>query len=1490
SYGAEDGLVNINWTPPAFSDGQESISGISFNNIPDGSRLLINGTFITAIGDTSVTLTAAQVQQLLNGATLQLKAPEDSDVDINLNSIVTVSQSDVDGTGIVTKDITGNLHLDIRAVVEPDANLQVISQEDGSVITSLSAINGSVIDLSTGANSQAQVTFQDLDPSSVETIKVMVISGLGSQFVVVGGIYDGVGNWIVPESGLDNLQIISKHGYNGTLNITIHTQVQDMGDNNEGDVSVLATRQTSLSLTFTGSGGGPGDPITEAGVISINDTVIIGQEDIPVTFGAQLAGMLTLTGGTPDDVYALIIEGPLPEGFSLTGSGVVYDFVHDRYIISATSDGMGGLTVGQVFLETPEDYSGTLPFDVNWVATNMESGDINQGAAPVSIPVDITPIVDIPPAVTLQVVQTEGLDADKQPVGSGNEVTYPNVAYEDGLITLDLNVISADNDGSEQISSVLVKVDPAVGVITDANGVPFAVDANGFVSIPVADIDSIKLKPVNDYSGPVHVIVQVGLVDSAVDSNGNTITDTDSYTKDLTFNILPINDPVTYTNANNFVFTGNEDVSGGVAFSGLSVHTNDSDGSEKIVSLVISGVPDGFLIGSAQNMGNGEWKVTVNNSNFDLSNIKLIPPDDFSGTVNLQVTAYTKEALAALPTVAGTQAFSVVVNPVSDVVDIIGAGAASNLSGIENGSISVALNIQARDDTDTYTGTSPNVSENVPETLLLTIKGVPNTAEIELPAGVDGSLVSKIFDTNTNTWTWVFTVNESQLTNIVFLPGDSNGAIELIVQAQAVDGNAVPGPVKEIIVDVDVTAVNDAPVNIIPASFNTSEDQPIVLNGIQISDIDAREINGAMTVTLEVAHGNLTLGTSPGVTLSGNGTGLVVVTGSIDAINALLASGVGYQGALNFNGQDSLKMTTNDNGNSGGPALTAETIVPISVVAVNDAPVNTIAPSYNAIEDQALVLTGIQVSDVDALETNGVMTVTLEVLHGNLNIGTNPQVSISGNNSSVLTLSGTLNAINSLLATGVSYQGDLNYNGQDSLKMTTNDGGNSGGAALSTESIALIEVAAVNDAPVNTVPVLPIDASEDQALILTNIQVNDVDAAESNGLITVTFDVQHGSLSLLGNPAGVSVTNNNSSNLILVGTQAAINSALASGLSYQADADFHGTDSLTMTTNDNGNSGGPSLIDIDVAQIVIAPRADTPELTLFSQSMVAALGALIPLQIAADVINPVPNEVSVKIDGLGNAVIVDNEGNALGNSLGNGSWELSSDQLSNVYLQNLEEGEHTIVVTAVSDVNDGQPQESVPQNINVNVVDATQNDLEGGGTNDHIIGSELNDVLIGIFGDDLLEGKGGDDILIGGEGNDVLIGGRGNDTLTGGEGSDVFKWEAEDHGTLGLPEVDIVTDFNPQEDKLDLSNLLQGEHNGNYENYLHFEYDANGNYTTISISTNGGFNGSETAPAEVLSKSDQLIVVNGVDFVGAAATQADIINNLVALQQIVADA
>ena len=141
---------------------------------------------------------------------------------------------------------------------------------------------------------------------------------------------------------------------------------------------------------------------------------------------------------------------------------------------------------------------------------------------------------------------------------------------------------------------------------------------------------------------------------------------------------------------------------------------------------------------------------------------------------------------------------------------------------------------------------------------------------------------------------------------------------------------------------------------------------------------------------------------------------------------------------------------------------------------------------------------------------------------------------VTGNGSASVTIAGTAVQINAALA-GLTYTGNPNFNGGDTLTVATSDG-----TATDTDTIA-ITVSPVNDAPVNTVPAAQ-SVAEDTILPIAGVSVADIDSSA----LTTTLNVSSGILNVT---AGAGVTGNGSASVTITGTAAEINAALA-GLAY----------------------------------------------------------------------------------------------------------------------------------------------------------------------------------------------------------------------------------------------------------------------------------------------------------------------------------------------------
>ncbi|MHA6125869.1 retention module-containing protein [Pseudomonas fluorescens group sp. PF-1] len=161
---------------------------------------------------------------------------------------------------------------------------------------------------------------------------------------------------------------------------------------------------------------------------------------------------------------------------------------------------------------------------------------------------------------------------------------------------------------------------------------------------------------------------------------------------------------------------------------------------------------------------------------------------------------------------------------------------------------------------------------------------------------------------------------------------------------------------------------------------------------------------------------------------------------------------------------------------------------------------------------------------------------------------------------------------------------------------------------------------------------------------------------------------------------------------------------------------------------------------------------------------------------------------------------------------------------------------------------------------------------------ENLTGSNYNDTLTGDNNSNIINGGLGNDVLNGGGGDDFLIGGLGNNTLTGGAGADTFEWLKGNSGH------DVVTDFAPGTDKLDLSQLLQGETNtaASLDDYLHFTVSGSGAsvVTSIDVSALAGAAPNQTIDLAGVNLASHYGVTPGAGGVIAGADTATIINGM----------
>uniref|UniRef100_UPI00286D8556 DUF4347 domain-containing protein n=1 Tax=Sphaerotilus sp. TaxID=2093942 RepID=UPI00286D8556 len=162
-------------------------------------------------------------------------------------------------------------------------------------------------------------------------------------------------------------------------------------------------------------------------------------------------------------------------------------------------------------------------------------------------------------------------------------------------------------------------------------------------------------------------------------------------------------------------------------------------------------------------------------------------------------------------------------------------------------------------------------------------------------------------------------------------PGTATRTIELTVS----DGSG--GTSTPAVVSMAVVAVNDAPVNAVPATQTTASGVTLVLsaangNAISLGDPDAGSF--PVQIVLTSTDGTLTLAGTTGLTFTaGDGVAdsTMTLSGRLADINAAL-NGLAFAPTPGFTGTATLQISSSDLGNSGtGGALTDNEVLLVSV-------------------------------------------------------------------------------------------------------------------------------------------------------------------------------------------------------------------------------------------------------------------------------------------------------------------------------------------------------------------------------------------------------------------------------------------------------------------------------------------------------------------------------------------------------------------------------
>ncbi|MEQ9126801.1 MAG: Ig-like domain-containing protein, partial [Thalassospira sp.] len=773
----------------------------------------------------------------------------------------------------------------------------------------------------------------DIDAGLTDSSEVLTvtISGVPDGATLSAGTDNGDGTWTLGSDDLEGLTITPADDFSGSFDLGVTAQSADGED--------VATTTGSITVDVAGVADAPTLDVADASgsedsaiALDIDAGLTDSSEILTITISSVPDGA-TLSAGTDNGDGTWTLGSDDLEGLTITPA----DDFSGSFDLGVTAQSADGEDIASVSDSITVDVAGVA--DAPTLETSDASGnedsaialDIDAGLTDSSEVLTVT-ISGVPDGATLSAGtdngdgtwtlgsdDLEGLTITPADDFSGSfdlgvtaqSADGEDVATTSGSITVDVAGVAdaptldvADASGSED-SAIALDIDAG---LTDSSevltvtisGVPDGAtlsagtdNGDGTWTLGAEDLEGLTIKPADDFSGSF----ELGVTAQSADGEDFAVT-----TYSLTVDVAGVADAPTLETSN---ASGNED-----SAIALDIDAGLTDSSE-VLTITISGVPDGATLSAGTDNGDGTWTLGSD----DLEGLTITPADDFSGSFDLGVTAQSVDGDDVATT---TGAITVDVAGVADAptLDV------DDASGTEDSAIALDIDAGLADSS---------------ETLTITISGVP-----------DGATLSAGTDNGDGTWT----LGSDELEGLTITPADDfSGSFDLGVSAQSADGEDVATTTGSI--TVDVAGVADAP-TLETSNASGNEDSAIAL------DIDAGLTDSSEVLTVTIS------GVPDGATLSAgtdNGDGTWTL-GSDDL------EGLTITPADDFSGSFDLGVTAQSA--DGEDVADVSGNITVDVTGVADTPTLETSNASGS-EDSAIAL------DIDAglTDSSEVLTVTI---------------------------------------------------------------------------------------------------------------------------------------------------------------------------------------------------------------------------------------------------------------------------------------------------------------------------------------------------------------------------------------------------------------------------------------------------------------------------------------------------------------------------------
>ncbi|MCQ1570726.1 Ig-like domain-containing protein [Neorhizobium galegae] len=645
---------------------------------------------------------------------------------------------------------------------------------------------------------------------------------------------------------------------------------------------------------------------------------LIEQAPTDLTTSGLTVAENSAAGTIVGSVHGVDVNGsidPLSYAFILADSSTSLTSADGRFVINA-STGEISVAAGAVL-----DYETTPSIGLSVLVTDSKNGSYSETFSVQLTNVNEAPILAHP--ITDQSIAEEGTISFQVPGGTFSDVdsvltysatlgdgsalpawlhfdagtgTFSGVAPLNYNDSLDVKVTASDglNDVSDTFSIAVTPVNDAPTPHDDI----FFVDEDHTTSgtnflANDTDVDGDTLQPtaatITSGPGGSGWLYQNGDLVYTPHANASGITTIDYTVSDgtttasatITLNIRPVADAATISGSG----LGNEDGTANVA---INIALGDTDGSEKVTRVELSGFPAGATFNQGALVG-GVW-VIANPAGVNTSGLTMTPPHDFAGSFNLGVAATVFDSATLTDglhtdTLVSTGSIVVAITPVNDAptaVDDVLSSVAED-SGVRIISFDSLLGNDSK-------GPANESGQS------LTITGLSNI--------VGGTATISA-------------------TNILFTPSANfNGAASF---DYTVSDNGQTNGVNDFKVDLGSASFTVTPVNDAPTAVDD------VLSAVA-------EDSGVRTISFDSLLGNDGKGAAneSGQTLTITGlSNIVGGTATISGTNIL------FTPSANFNGAASFDYTVSDNGQTNGANNFKTDVgsVSFTVTPVDDGPI-----------------------------------------------------------------------------------------------------------------------------------------------------------------------------------------------------------------------------------------------------------------------------------------------------------------------------------------------------------------------------------------------------------------------------------------------------------------------------------------------------------------------------------------------------------------------